>query len=77
MAAVRELEPEYEGRIVFEIIPPEETLKRAEELQEFDLGSHGMVIFDADGVDRAHIPGHEFGRPEIEVAIQTVLVSTP
>jgi len=73
VAAVRELEAEYEGRFTFEIVPPEETLKRAEELGLYDLGSHGLVVLDSKGVEVAHLPGHQFGREEIEAAMQAAL----
>ena len=73
VAAVRELEAEYEGQFKFEIIPPEETLKRAEELGLYDLGSHGLVVLDAEGKELAHLPGHQFGRAEIEAAMQAAL----
>jgi hypothetical protein len=73
VAAVRELEAEYEGRFKFEIIPPEETLKRAEELGLYDLGSHGLVVLDPKGKELAHLPGHEFGRAEIEAAMQAAM----
>jgi hypothetical protein len=66
---VRELEKEYEGQFKFEIIPPEETLKRAEELGLYDLGSHGLVVLAPDGKELAHLPGHQFGRAEIEAAM--------
>ena len=67
---MRELEKEYEGRVRFEIIPAEETAVRADELEEYELGSHGLVAFDSEGVVRAHIPGHTFGRAEIVAAIE-------
>jgi hypothetical protein len=70
---VRELEIEYEGRVRFEIVAPEDTAKRAAELQQYDLGSHGLVGLDADGVEKAHVPGHQFGREEILAAIEAVM----
>jgi hypothetical protein len=70
VAAVRGLEQEYEGRVRFEIIPAEETAARGDELKQYELGSHGLVAFDAEGVPRARIPGHTFGRAEIAAAIE-------
>ena len=70
---MRELEIEYEGRVSFDVVSPEDTAKRAAELQQYDLGSHGLVGFDADGVERAHVPGHQFGREEILGAIAAVM----
>jgi hypothetical protein len=42
-------------------------------LQQYDLGSHGLVGLDADGVEKAHVPGHQFGREEILAAIEAVM----
>jgi hypothetical protein len=70
---VRELEPEYEGRINFVFVSPEETQARKCELDEYELGSHGLVAFDENGEVAAHVPGHEFGKQEILEAIQAVL----
>lgn len=68
-----ELEGEYEGRVRFEIVSAEETAARADELVKYELGSHGLVVFDPEGVPQAHIAGHEFGREEIIAAIEAVL----
>jgi hypothetical protein len=73
VAAVGELEVEYEGRVRFEIVSAAETAARAAEIAQYELGSHGLVAFDAAGVERAHIPGHEFGRKEIVAAIEAAL----
>ena len=73
---MRELEPEYEGRIDFVLVSPDDTKARVNELEEYELGSHGLVAFDAQGELRAHIPGHEFGREEIVVVIEKVLPET-
>ena len=70
---MQELEPEYEGRIDFVIVEPADTETRADELEEYELGSHGLVVFDAEGEPTAHIPGHEFGREEIVIAIATAV----
>lgn len=70
---MRELEVEYEGRVRFEVVSPEDTAKRAAELQLYDLGNHGLVGLDADGVEKAHVPGHQFGREEILGAIHAVM----
>ena len=69
---MRELETEYEGRVRVVIVSGEETATRAEEIEAYELGSHGLVVLDADGVRRAHLPGHDYGRAEIVVAIETV-----
>lgn len=65
-----ELETEYEGQVVFVIVPAEETVQRSEEIAAYGLGSHGLVVFDAEGVPRAELPGHSFGKAEIVAAIE-------
>ena len=51
VAAVGELEPEYEGRIDFVIISAEETAQRADEIEEFGFTEqkHGLVASRARG----------------------------
>ena len=70
---MRELEPEYEGRVEFIVVPAEETAQLGHEIEQLELGSHGLVATAADGEVRHTIPGHEFGREEIVAAIGKVL----
>ncbi len=72
-----ELEPEYEGRVDFVLIPAEETAKRPQELEAFGFTDlkHGMVGFTSDGEALVKIPGHQFGRPEIVAAIEELLAA--
>jgi hypothetical protein len=72
---VRELEPEYEGRVRFVLIPAAETAQRSDEIEAFGFTDkkHGLVVFASDGEARVKIPGHEFGKTEIVAAIDTVL----
>ncbi len=74
-----ELEPEYEGRIQFVLIPAEETAKRQDEIEEYGFTDlkHGLVGFDAQGETVVTIPGHDFGKPEIVGACEQVLVEEP
>ena len=72
MAAVSELETEYEGQIVFTIIQPEYT-KASGEVEAYELGTHGLVAFGPDGQVIATLPGHQFGKPEIEEVIRKLL----
>ena len=69
LAAVRELEPEYEEVITFTIVSAEDTATKGEEIEELELGSHGLVAVAPDGEVVYTIPGHAFGKPEIEEAI--------
>jgi hypothetical protein len=75
VAAVGGLEQDYGDRVDFVIVPAEETAQRIAEVNAFGFAEqrHGLVGFSADGQARVKIPGHQFGRPEIEDAIQRVL----
>lgn len=75
VAAVRELETEYQDRVVFVVIPAAETARRSEEIEAFGFTElrHGLVVFDCDGEARVLLPGHQFGRSEIAAAIDEVL----
>ena len=70
-----ELEEEYGERATFVVVPAEETAKRGSELDEFGFTDlrHGLVIFDADGVPRVKLPGHDFGKERIEAGLAEVL----
>lgn len=74
-AAVRELEQEYGEQATFVLVSPEETGARADELTEYGFTDlkHGLVVFNAAGDAVAKIPGHNFGRTEIEAALKTAL----
>ena len=39
----------------------------------FTDAKHGLVAFDSQGEAKVKIPGHSFGREEIENAIEQVL----
>ncbi len=70
-----ELEPEYEGRIQFVLIDPEETANRGAEIEEYGFTDqlHGMVGFDSDRTPVVKMPGHSFGKEEIVEAIEILL----
>ena len=70
-----ELEPEYEGRIQFVLIPAEETARRGDEIEEYGFTDqlHGLVGFTSEGEPLVKIPGHQFGKEEIVEAIETLL----
>jgi len=72
---VGELQKEYGDRIRFTVVPAEETAKRADEIEElgFTKQKHGLVGFTAEGEALVKLPGHSFGKPEIEVAIRDLL----
>ena len=74
---MRELEQEYEGQATFTIISPEETAASFDEIEAFGFADlrHGLVVFDGEGEPRVKIPGHMFGRAEIEEGLKRVLGS--
>jgi hypothetical protein len=73
---VSELRTEYEGRVVFVVVTPERTLA-GDDVARYGLGTHGLVAFASDGTVVATIPGHDFGRAEIEEVIRQVLEQKP
>jgi len=74
---VGELEQEYGERVSFVVIDAAETARRPQEIQEFGFTEmrHGLVAFSRSGEPLVKLPGHQFGKPEIEAAIQTVLAA--
>ncbi len=70
---MRELEQDYEGQATFSVITP--TAASFDEIQAFgfaDLRS-GVVVFGTDGEAKVKLPGHMFGRAEIEAGLKSVL----
>jgi hypothetical protein len=74
---VGELEQQYGDRIQFTIIPAEETALRNDEIVEFGFVDqrHGLVIFSSEGEAVFFLPGHTYGKPEIDAGIQEVLAA--
>jgi hypothetical protein len=72
---VRELEQDYEGRATFTIISPEETAASADDIEAFGFTDlkHGLVVFNGEGEPEVKLPGHMFGRAEIEAGLKGVL----
>ena len=70
-----ELENEYGEQAVFTVVPAEETAQRQDEIQEYGFTDlkHGLVVFGPDGEPVLKIPGHQFGRPEIEEGLRAAL----
>ena len=70
-----ELDQEYGDRVDFVIVSADDTQQRQDEIIEYgfvDL-KHGLVAFTVDGEAAVKIPGHQFGREEIEAAVLEVL----
>ena len=74
---MRELEQDYEGQATFTIISAEETAASADDIEAFGFTDlrHGLVVFDGEGEPRVKLPGHMFGRAEIEEGLKRVLES--
>ena len=72
---MRELELEYADRVNFVIVSPEDTAAAPEEIEAFGFkdDKHGLVVFDAEGNVAGKLPGHSYGRAEIEAELKTVL----
>jgi len=72
---VRELEEEYGDRVDFVVVPAAETALRADEIELYGFTDlkHGLVAFDGEGHPEVKLPGHQFGRDEIEKAVREVL----
>lgn len=72
---MRELEEEYGDQVDFVVLPAKETARRGDEIEMFGFTKkkHGLVVFRASGEVAATLPGHEYQKPEIEEALQTVI----
>lgn len=70
-----ELEGVYGDRVDFVVVEAEETARRTPEIAEFGFTDlrHGLVGFSRAGEALVKIPGHQFGKPEIVAAIETLL----
>jgi len=69
---VSDLQQKYDGRVTFNVISVQAEGADGE-IQKHELGTHGLVVYAADGTLSSTIPGHRFGREEIEAAIDKVL----
>ncbi len=70
-----ELEEEYGDRVDFVLVPAAETAQRADEIEAFGFTEqkHGLVAFTADGVPLVKLPGHQYGKEEVQAATEAVL----
>jgi hypothetical protein len=71
-AAVRELEPSYQGRVRLEVVEVT-TQAVKDEVARYDVGSHGLVALDATGAVVGKIPGHAFGKDQIVAKADALL----
>ena len=69
-----ELRSVHGEKVDFVIVAAAETAQRADEIARYHLAArrHGLVAFDASGEVVLTIAGHNFGKPEIEMALAQV-----
>ena len=69
-----ELKPEYEGRVEFEVVSLETEEGRARS-EGIDFGGlrHGLVGIDRHGAQAVAIPGHNFGKEELQEKVEDLL----
>jgi hypothetical protein len=74
---VGELALEYEGRVEFVIVPADQTARRTAEIDAYGFTDqkHGLVGFGSDGRVLVKIPGHDYGKPRVREAVETVLAA--
>ena len=59
-----ELQKEHEGQITFSVI--QTAGQEAESgVEDYDVGNHGLVVFDADGKVLQTIPGYDLEKVEL------------
>lgn len=66
------LEQEYEGSLECDVLDatvPESVAK----IREYELGNHGMVIYDAHGNVGKTLGGHKMTEAEIRQALKEVM----
>jgi hypothetical protein len=74
MAAVRGLEKEFAGRVDFAYLPASgEEGQAALARNGWAKAKHGLEAVATDGHVTGHLPGHNFGEPEIRGQIETLL----
>jgi hypothetical protein len=71
-AIVNRLEEQYGGTVKCEVKDATTEVNR-EEIKAYDLGNHGMVIFDAAGDIKWKKAGHSMTEPEITEVLERVL----
>lgn len=70
-----ELETEYGDRADFVVVSAEETAQRQEEIALYGFTDlkHGLVVFSSTGEAVVKLPGHQFGKEQIEAGLLQVL----
>ncbi len=70
-----ELEQVYGDRMDFNVVSAEVTAQSQDEIEALGFGDlrHGLAIYGPSGEPEVTLPGHQFGRAEIEAALRGVL----
>ena len=66
------LEKEYSGKLTSEILDATTPENKAK-IQFYGFGTHGMVIFDDQGVEQKKLDGHLMQEPIIRQALKEVM----
>lgn len=66
------LEKEYQGALRCEVLDATTSENKAQ-IRAYGFGSHGLVIFDAQGIVKKKMDGHFMREPEIRHALQEVM----
>ena len=71
---MRELEPEYEGKVEVTIYTLSSAVGREEALKyDWQGKRHGLVGFDRHGKRAVFIPGHDYGKDRVREAFEETL----
>jgi hypothetical protein len=75
---VSELEVEYAGRVRFAVrdVNTDEG-QAAVEKYGWQEALHGLVTLDADGNMVGTIPGHRYGKEEVQAKVEELIAATP
>lgn len=69
---VNGLEKEFEGALECEILDAF-TPENKKQIKAYGFGSHGLVIFDAEGNIKKKLDGHNLHDPQIRAALKEVM----
>ena len=74
---MRELEPEYAGRVVFDIrdVNTEEG-QAAVVKYGWQEPLHGLVTLTPDGEMVGNLPSHRYGKAEVQAKVEELLAAT-
>ena len=71
-----ELADEYDGQVEFNVLPyPEDELAQKQLIRDYgwEAQLHGLLGIDESGKVVRNLPGHNFGKPQIEDVVEELL----